>query len=281
MESISNNHEPAHPAKPVAPYIGGKQNLAARLVKRINAIEHTAYVEVFTGMGGVFLRRDRRPRVEVINDLNGEIANFFRIIQRHYTAFMEMMRFQVPTRVAFERLKNTDPCLLTDLERAARFLYLQRLAFGGKVTGQAFGAFVDRTRFDITQIAPLLEDLHVRMAGVVIECLPYQRLIESYDKPGTLFYLDPPYWRSENDYGKDLFDRSDFQRLADQLAKIDGGFILSLNDVPDVRNIFAAFHIEAIKTRYTIAPNSSKKAGELIISNRLTQSKSKLLQNKV
>lgn len=169
----SNSLEPVQPTRPVAPYLGGKRNLAKRLIARINDIPHDTYVEVFMGMGGVFLRRDRRPKGEIINDLNGEVANFFRILQRHYTAFMEMMRFQVTTRAAFDRLKDTDPATLTDLERAARFLYLQRLAFGGKVAGHNFGIAAARpARFDITRLAPMLDDLHTRLAGVVIECLP-------------------------------------------------------------------------------------------------------------
>jgi DNA adenine methylase len=90
-------------------------------------------------MGGVFLRRTRRPKCEVINDISEDVATFFRILQRHYVAFMDMLRFQLTTRAGFERLMRTDPSTLTDLERAARFLYLQRTAFGGKVVGRNFG----------------------------------------------------------------------------------------------------------------------------------------------
>lgn len=268
MESSVNNFEKVQPIKPVAPYLGGKSRLAKKLVERINQIDHATYVEVFMGMGGVFLRRDHRPRAEIINDLNGEVANFFRVLQRHYTAFMDMMRFQITTRRAFERLKATDPSTLTDLERAARFLYLQRLAFGGQTARPTFGVSPDRpARFDITQLSPMLEDLHERLAGVVIECLSYDALISRYDRAGTLFYLDPPYYGGENDYGKGLFVRGDFARMADQLAQIKGRFILSLNDVPEMRRIFSAFKVDAVTTRYSVARRASKTAGELIISN--------------
>lgn len=68
------------PRRPVAPYVGGKRNLAKRLVERIEATPHECYAEGFVGMAGVFLRRRRRPKAEVINDLNREVATFFRIL---------------------------------------------------------------------------------------------------------------------------------------------------------------------------------------------------------
>ncbi len=110
---------PVRPAVPVAPWMGGKSKLARTIIERIERIPHKAYIEPFVGMGGVFLRRGFRPRLEVANDLNGEIVNLFRILQRHYPQLMEVMRFQLASRREFERLRNTNPASLTDLERAA------------------------------------------------------------------------------------------------------------------------------------------------------------------
>src|SRR3546814_2724684 len=110
-------------------------------------------------MGGVFLKRTARPKVEVINDISGDVTTLFRILQRHYIAFLDMLRWQLSSRSEFDRLMRMDPDTLTDLERAARFLYLQRLTFGGKVDGRNFG--VSRTtssRFDVTKLVPILED---------------------------------------------------------------------------------------------------------------------------
>lgn len=258
------------PVRPVAPYLGGKRNLAKRLVAMIDKVDHTTYAEPFVGMGGVFLRRIRPPRSEVINDINKELATFYRILQRHYVPFMDMMKFQITTRAEFERLVKTDPDTLTDLERAARFLYLQRTAFGGKVSGQNFGVSVERPgRFDITKLGPMLDDLHTRLAGVVIECLSYGDFIARYDRPGTLFYLDPPYWGGENDYGRNVFARSDFERLAEILRGLSGRFIMSLNDVSEVREIFGDFTIEAVDVNYSIASQgeSRRAYGEVIISS--------------
>jgi len=263
-----NRYREVDPISPVAPYLGGKRNLAKTLISRIEQIEHTTYVEPFVGMGGVFLKRRFAAKCEVINDWGCEVANFFRILQVHYIPFMDLMRFQITSRHAFERLAKTPPGSLTDLQRAARFFYLQRTAFGGKPTKANFGVSTGRAgRFDITRLAPMLDDLHDRLSGVVIECLPYADVIRRYDRPSTLFYLDPPYWGNEGDYGKDLFHRADFAILAKVLNTLSGRFIMSLNDRPEVRETFQSFKIVPVKTTYTIAAKSSKKVGEVIISN--------------
>jgi DNA adenine methylase len=265
-ESIS---VPVRPVSPPAPYLGGKRNLAGRLTKLIDADQHETYVDVFHGMGGVFLRRTRRPRAEVINDISGDVANLFRVLQEHYPYLMDVLRWRLTSRAEFQRLLALPPERLTDLQRAARFLYLQRLAFGGKVSGRTFG--VDRRtpgRFDVTKLEPMLGELHERLAGVVIEQLPYADVIRRYDGPSTLFYLDPPYWGCEADYGEGTFSRADFQRLADQLSEISGRFILSLNDTPGAREVFGRFELDVAETTYTIATasaGSGKRVRELIV----------------
>lgn len=260
-------HRTVEPCRPVAPYVGGKHNLAKRIVERIDKTPHTRYAEVFVGMAGVFLRRAVAPRVEVINDLNLDVATLFRILQRHYVPFLDMMRFQLTTRAEFERLTATDPETLTDLERAARFLYLQRTAFGGKVAGRNFGVSADRPgRFDVTTLAPMLEAVHERLAGVVIERLDFRGFIQRYDRRGTLFYLDPPYWGSEAYYGRALFERGDFAELAELLRGLKGRFILSINDRPEIRKIFAGFAMEEVGTAYSVAQKGTPPAKELIIT---------------
>lgn len=101
------NLTPVAPAAPAAPYIGGKRVLSKTIIAKINATPHEGYAEVFVGMGGVFLRRDLQPRMEVINDISGDVANLFRILQRHYPQFMETLRFQITSRREFERLSNS------------------------------------------------------------------------------------------------------------------------------------------------------------------------------
>jgi DNA adenine methylase len=257
---------PVAPVHPAAGYIGGKRRLAKRLVELIDATPHITYAEAFVGMGGVFLRRRQQPKAEVINDFSGDVANLFRILQRHYPQFMDMLRFQVSGRREFERLKASDPATLTDLERAARFLYLQRLAFGGKVSGRNFGVSVKESAgFDLNKLGPLLGDLHERLAGVTIENLPWQAFLDRYDRPETLFYLDPPYWGSEDDYGAELFTRDQFAALAERLARLAGRFILSINDVPEIRELFGYFELLPVELSYTVSGGKGTPARELII----------------
>lgn len=256
------------PIQPPAAYVGGKKILARRLAERIGQSPHGIYAEAFVGMGGVFLKRERVPKVEVLNDASRDVATLFRVLQRHHQAFLDMLRWQLASRADFDRLRAQDPETLTDLERSARFLVLQRLAFGGKVTGRTFGVATDQpARFDLRRLEPVLEALHDRLNGVWIECLDWREFIRRWDRPETLFYLDPPYWGSEDVYGRGLFAQTDFQALSDALKSLRGRFILSLNDTPEIRAIFAWAHIEEVTLTYFL-PGRGGKAGarEVIIT---------------
>jgi DNA adenine methylase len=255
------------PVSPPAAYIGGKKQLSPRLVDLIERVEHDAYAEPFVGMGGVFLKRRIVPKVEIINDRSGDVATLFRVLQRHYIPFMDMLRFQFTSRREFERLLATDAETLTDLERAVRFLYLQRTAFGGKVSGRNFGVSPGLPgRFDVSKLGPTLAEINERLSGVIIENLPFDVFIARYDAPGLLFYLDPPYWGCEGDYGKAMFQPEDFAKLAARLRVIKGAFILSLNDHPGVRETFAAFSMAEVDLTYTINNSAAKPVRELIIT---------------
>ena len=256
---------PVAPIRPVLPYVGGKRNLAKRLIAGINAIDHQTYAEPFIGMGGVFLRRDRRPRSEVINDLSGDISTFFRILQRHYVAFLDMLRFQITTRAEFDRLKMVDPTTLTDLERAARFLYLQATTYGGLREGTFGVRSLQPGRVDVTRLQPLLEDLHARLSGVTIERLHFDDFMRRYDHDRALFFIDPPYYGIEGLYGKELFTRGDYATLIERLRSLKGRFILTINDKPETRELFAEFVVEPVTFRYTVGKHQEGR--ELIVSS--------------
>lgn len=254
------------PVAPAAAWLGGKRNLSRALVRLIDSERPRLYAEPFVGMGGVFLRRRIKAPVEVINDRSRDVANFFRILQRHYVPFVEMLRWQLTTRADFDRLMATDPDTQTDLERAARFLYLQTCTFGGKVAGRSFGVdYAQGAAFNLLSIVPRLEALHARLASVTVECLGYGEFIARYDRPETLFYCDPPYWGGEDDYGKGMFARDDFAALASQLQAIRGRFILSINDRPEIRELFAFASFEEVEVIYGIGPDKGHTAKELII----------------
>jgi DNA adenine methylase len=96
----------------------------------------------------------------------------------------------------------------------------------------------------------------------------YAKLIERVDRPQTLFYIDPPYYNCEDYYGKGIFARDDFSRLSTLLASISGKFIMSINDVPEIRTLYSAFKIQEVDTSYSL-PGADRKKGvtELLITN--------------
>ncbi|MCZ4340558.1 DNA adenine methylase [Sphingomonadaceae bacterium G21617-S1] len=254
---------------PAAAYIGGKRRLAKPITRAIDRTPHQTYAETFVGMGGVFLRRRRKAPAEVINDWSEDVATFFRVLQRHHGAFLDQLRLHLTMRAAFDRFMLTDPVTLTDIERAVRFFYLQRTAFGGKVAGRTFGVSPGVPgAIDVRKIDGLIRSIHRRLSGVMIERLNWLDFIVRYDRAGTLFYLDPPYYGSEGDYGRELFDRGQFPLMAEALRELVGTFLLSINDHPEVRRIFDGFAMVEQQLIYSIAGGGHQTdARELIISN--------------
>ena len=272
MSNPDHALEPVEPALPIAPWFGGKKYLAARIAERIEAIPHRCYAEPFVGMGGVLLRRRSRPKSELINDINGDIANLFRIMREHPDELIRQFDWTLSSRAEFRRLCETPVSILTDVQRAARFVYLQRMSFGGKpatdVTQGQMGPSVHHPgKVTIDRIQRLVTAARKRLQGVHVECLEWDAFIRRYDRPFTLFYIDPPYWGHEADYGRGIFAREDFAAMADLLRSLKGRFILSLNDRPEVRETFSGFDFEEVTTRYSANAKSTRRAAELLISN--------------
>lgn len=271
MESMGRLFDAeVEPLRGLAPWIGGKRVLSRRIIREILRIQHRCYAEPFVGMGGVFLRRPQRAAAEAINDAGADVVNLFRIVQRHHQALLDAIAGMVISRAEFERHAATDPETLTDIERAARFLYLQYCAFGGKVSGRNFGTdTMQRHGFQPSRIAELLSRVHHRLEGVVIERLDAGAFLERYDRPHTLFYLDPPYIGSERDYGARLFEPADHRRIADLLAGLQGAFVLSINDCETARALYGRWRIVEVELAYTINPDAADvRRRELIVSNR-------------
>jgi DNA adenine methylase len=244
-------------------YIGGK----TRLAKQIIAIlpEHTTYVEAFSGGAQVLFHKEP-SEVEVLNDLDGEIANFFRVCQQHHEELIRYLRYMLVSRKWFELLQETNPATLTDIQRAARHLYMLKNSFGAMVVNQNYHIHVIQPPgFNLAKLPGIIEETHKRLARVQIECLPYEKMLKHYDRPETLFYLDPPY------FGRSLYrynlTSEDFVAMAERLAQLKGKFILSLNDVPEVRTIFGQFKIKAVKLAYSAQPSSGRRYGEVLITN--------------
>ena len=250
---------------PLAGWMGGKSLLAKRIIERMP--EHKCYVEPFAGAAWVLFRKPEST-VEVVNDINKEIITLYRCLQWHLEEFVRYFKWVLVARDEFERLKLANPETLTDIQRSARFYYLQQSCFGGIIHKPTFGYAATRApKLNLLRIEEQLSAAHLRLSRVYIECLPYAEVIKRYDRADTFFYIDPPYWNCENYYGEGLFSRDDFAKLATQLAEIKGKFILSLNDTPGVRECFSGFELEAVQTKYTCSKSKSIDVGELLIRN--------------
>ncbi len=252
-------------AQPIIPWIGGKRRLANHIMATFT--EHSCYVEPFCGAAAIFFAKDR-VKAEVLNDINGDLVNLYRVLQNHLEEFVRQFKWALSSRQLFEWAQMTAPVTLTDIQRAARFFYLQKLAFGGKVESQTFGtATTAPARLNLLRIEEDLSAAHLRLSGVTIEHLAWDACLERYDRPHTLVYMDPPYWGTEG-YGVP-FGLEQYTRMAALMRAMKGKAVVSVNDHPAMRQAFAGFNMERLGIRYTVGAPKSRGAevGELVIRN--------------
>lgn len=121
-------------SSPIIPWMGGNRRLANRLIPLFPP--HECYVEVFAGGAALYFLRPQLAPVEILNDINGELVNLYRVVQNHLEEFVRPFKWALSSRQIFEWQKITRSETLTDIQRDARFFYLQQHAFGGKVSGQ-------------------------------------------------------------------------------------------------------------------------------------------------
>lgn len=233
---------------PIVPWVGGKRRLADRLIRLFPP--HTCYVEPFAGAAAVFFAKAPSD-VEVLNDVNGELVNLYRVVQHHLEEFVRQFKWALSSRQVFKWLQQQPIEPLTDIQRAARFYYLQVLAFGAKVTGQTWGtATTAPPGLNLLRLEQDLSAAHLRLASVYIENEDWRACIERYDRADTFFYMDPPYWGTEG-YGVP-FPISRYMAIAEQLRALKGRAVVSLNDHPEMRRIFAGFQVETLDITYTV-----------------------------
>lgn len=250
--------------KPLIPWIGGKRKLASEIIPLFTP--HTCYVEPFCGAAAIFFMKEP-AEVEVLNDINGDLVNLYRIVKHHFEELYTQYKWALSSRENFHWLQITPAETLTDIQRAARFIYLQKLAFGGKVHGQSFGtATTSRPRFNLLTLEQDLQEAHFRLQSVLIENKPWESIIETYDRPHTLFYCDPPYWETEG-YGVE-FGWEHYERLKDLAGNIEGQIVISINGHDDIKKLFAEFPMVEVDYQYTVG-GSDKRSDcvELIIGN--------------
>ena len=242
---------------PIVPWMGGKRRLAPLLLPLFP--EHSCYVEVFAGGAALFFARPERAKSEVLNDVNGELINLYRVVKHHLEELVRQFRWALSSREVFKWLQDTPPETPTDVQRAARFYYLQQACFGGRVGGQTFGtATTAPPRLNLLRMEEQLSAAHLRLADALIERLDWRECMRRYDRPHTLFYLDPPYWGTEG-YGVD-FPWQEYEAMAELLPRLEGKAILSINDHPDIRRCFAGLRTKGMDITYTVG--GGKKAAK-------------------
>ena len=252
-------------ALPIVPWIGGKRRLAKRILPMFPA--HTCYVEPFCGAAALFFLKEP-AKVEVLNDINGELINLYRVVQHHLEEFVKQYKFALVSRQIYKWMQITHTEPLTDIQRAARFFYLQKMSFGGKVNGQTFGtAATAPPRMNLLRIEEELSAAHIRLSSVYIEHLSWVDCIKKYDRDHTLFYCDPPYFGTEG-YGVD-FGLEQYDLMAELAKSIKGKMIISVNDIPEMRKAFSGLPMQRFEISYTVggAGRSNTKSGELLIRN--------------
>lgn len=248
-------------------WIGGKKALREEIIERF-PLEYERYVEVFGGAGWVYFGK-APGKFEVFNDYNALLVNLYRCVREQPQELLERLRYVLNSREDFKQVKTacSRDSPASDVQLAAWFYQLIRYSYASGLT--SFGA----TPHDIWSDFPIIQEAHRRLGGTVIENKDFQHLIRQYDRPATFFYCDPPYYGTEDYYqniGKQGFAQEDHIRLRDTLKNIEGRFMLSYNDCPEIRRLYEGWadieeveRLDNIKQRY----DNGAMYKELLIAN--------------
>ncbi len=244
---------------PFLKYPGGKRRLARRIIDLMPP--HTCYVEPFGGMAAVLLAK-QESKVEVWNDIDQGLANAMRIVKYHPDELARELQFMLAHRA--ERKHWLAHPGETDIQRATRWIALRWSGFAGR-PGSGFhiskiSAIVSRETIIETARA-----VSRRLARVHVECLPWERVFDIYDAPGTLFFCDPPYFDGDQKMYEFAFTEADHRRLRDRLRTARGRWIVTYGDHPLIRELYKDCHIEPATRVRTFNQRSRKLYTELII----------------
>lgn len=250
-------------------WVGGKSNLRAEVIRRLPA-DAECYVEVFAGAAWVLFGKPSHP-VEVLNDANGDLVNLWRVMKWRPAELLEAVHQHLYSREEFMELRRQRPDGKDEMERAVWLYLLIQMSFGADVsrTQSARFGFRNKSRGDLflnkslEQFTPAKE----RLRGVFIENGDFEKVIDRYDQPRSLFFCDPPYLGTCG-YAES-FTLSDHQRLAERLRRAEGRFLVTVNDHPVIRELYAGCEVEEASEARTLARASEgrKAAPILFISN--------------
>ena len=250
----------------VMSWIGGKKALREEIVARF-PLNYTRYIEVFGGGGWILFHKDPGRDFEVYNDFNPNLANLYRCVRDHPEELQEELRYVLNSRLDFDYMKKMmhSGTVLTDIKRAAYFYQLIRYSYASGLDSYGGQPHSMWNNF------PLIHQACQRLQRVVIENKDFEKLIRQYDRPESFFYCDPPYYETEDYYQDVGFTRKDHERLANALCTMQGKFLLSYNDCPEIRELYSrpGIIIESTTRLSNIAQRyeAGKQYAELLISN--------------
>ena len=236
---------PKSRVKPVLSWPGGKSRLLKSLLPLIPA--HKTYVEPFAG-GLALLLAKPRSKVEIVNDLNGDLVSVYRCAQFHLEALCAEIDHTIFSRRNVAEYQQNRG--LTELQRAARFLMLNKMSFGGGMT--SYGLTKSNKVKSLTVVPRMLKDLRDRLDGVSVENLSYERILALYDAKETVFFLDPPYYNSAPGKAYTGWDEATMRDFASRVLALAGKWIVTVDDSPLNRKLFSGCKIQSIET-----PNGS------------------------
>jgi DNA adenine methylase len=248
--------------KPIVRWPGGKTRLLKHILPLIRP--HRTYVEAFAGGLAVLLAKPPSAG-EIVNDINGDLVNLYRYAQYHCDALVAEVQWTLNSREDLRDLVKQPG--LTGLQRAARYLMRNRMSFGGAGENFAVSRQAQPSR---ENVLAALRSLSQRLDKVAVENLPYDRLTALYDGPETLWFLDPPYSAgATSHYG--VWSEAEMTAFATLALSLQGDWIITVNDCPANRKLFAGHELVPIVTRAQCAnqrTHSGKAFGELIIRRR-------------
>jgi DNA adenine methylase len=206
--------------------------------------------------------------VEVYNDLNGELVHCFRMLKERPGAVTQELEGLLNSRQLFEEFRRQDPAYLTDAQRAARFVYLLHYSYGAR--GQTYGTGRRRPKIFLPTLLDRLRQAYHRLTHVTIEHLDFAACLRRYDGPETVFFADPPYLGRRHYPGPPggLYRPEEQRRLAQALHAAQGKILLTLNDAPLIRELYADWERQTVPVRYQLdVPTGSITVPTLILRN--------------
>ncbi len=247
-------------------WIGGKKALRDEIISRFPT-DYKRYIEVFGGGGWVLFHKAPGNDFEVYNDRNPNLANLYRCVRDHPDELIAELTYALNSRTDFDYIRKVmkTPTEIPDVKRAAYFYQLIRYSYASGLDSYASQPHSMWNNF------PLITNACARLQKVVIENKDFEKLIDQYDRPESFFYCDPPYFETEDYYEDVGFTKDDHIRLANRLSSIEGKYLLSYNDCPEIRKLYESrgAHIESISRLSNIAQRyeAGRQYDELIISN--------------